>query len=268
MASYQVPPPQSFNFSKPEEWPNWIRRLQRFRLASGLSEKSSENQVNTLVYTMGDVADDILTSFKLTEEQQKEYDTVVAKFEHHFVKKRNVIFEWAKFNQCKQEEGESVDDLVTALYCLSEHCMSIWQLVRRNDSRQNCCWALRFFEKLQLEPELTLEKAVTSARQRESVKKQQKIVRAEESSPNIDAVHSKQIRGETEEPAANKPTFKQYRKANPVTDSNICTRCGKCSHFGQQQCPGRDATYRKCHRRGHFQVMYRTKSVRALSTKT
>ena len=79
MVSYQVPPPQSFNFSKSQEWPNWIRRFQRFRLASGLSEKSSKNQVNTLVYTMGDVADDILTSFKLTEEQQKEYDTVVAK---------------------------------------------------------------------------------------------------------------------------------------------------------------------------------------------
>ena len=62
---------------------------------------------------------------------------------------------------------------------------------------------LSLSEKLQLEPELTLEKAVTSARQLESVKKQQKIVRAEESSPNIDAVHSKQIRGKTGEPIAN-----------------------------------------------------------------
>ena len=55
---------------------------------------------------------------------------MVAKFECHFVKKINVIFERAKFNQRKQEEGESVDDFVTALYCLSEH----WQLARRNDS--------------------------------------------------------------------------------------------------------------------------------------
>ena len=116
-----MPPPQSFNFSKPEEWPNWIRRFQRFHLVSGLSEKSSENQVNMLMYTIGDVADDI-NSFKLTEEQQKNYDTVVAKFEGHFVKKRNIIFERAKFNQRKQEESESVDDFVTALYCLSEHC--------------------------------------------------------------------------------------------------------------------------------------------------
>ena len=122
MASYQVPPPKSFDFSKPEEWPSWIRRFQRFRVASGLSEKSSENQVNTLMYTMGDIADDILTSFELTKEEKKTYNTVAAKFQGHFVKKRNIIFERAKFNQHKQEEGESVDDFVTALYCLSEHC--------------------------------------------------------------------------------------------------------------------------------------------------
>ena len=192
---------------------------------------------------------------------------MVAKFERHFVKKRNVIFERAKFNQRKQEEGESVDDFVSALYCLSEHCQ--YGSLRDEMICDRIVVGLHdssLSEKLQLEPELTLEKAVTSAHQRESVKKQQKIVRAEESSPNIDAVHSKQIRGKTGEPIANNPTLKQHRKANLVTDSDMCTRCGKHSHFGQQQSPARDATCRKCHRKGHFQVMCRTKSVRALST--
>ena len=71
---------------------------------------------------MGDVADDILSSFDLTDDEEKNYDTVVEKFELHFVKKRNVIFERARFNQRKQEEGESVNDFVTALFCLSEYC--------------------------------------------------------------------------------------------------------------------------------------------------
>ena len=81
MASYQMPPPKSFNFSKPEEWPKWFRRFQRFHQASGLTDKSEENQVNTLVYTMGDVADDILASFRLSDEEKKKYDTVVGRFE-------------------------------------------------------------------------------------------------------------------------------------------------------------------------------------------
>ena len=71
MASYQVSPPESFTFSKPEEWPKWIRRFGRFRVASGLDMKSDEMQINTLIYSMGDKADDILGSFRLSEEEVK-----------------------------------------------------------------------------------------------------------------------------------------------------------------------------------------------------
>ena len=71
----------------------------------------------SLIYTMGDEADDVLTSFGLSEEDRKKYDVVKATFENHFVKKRNIIFERAKFNQRKQEEGDSVDTFITSLYC-------------------------------------------------------------------------------------------------------------------------------------------------------
>ena len=53
------------DFSKPEECKKWFRRFERFRQASGLSIKSEADQVNTLVYSMGDEADDILTSLSL-----------------------------------------------------------------------------------------------------------------------------------------------------------------------------------------------------------
>ena len=43
-------------------------------------------------------------------------------FEGHLVKRRDVIFEWATFNQRKQEVGESADALVMDLYSLAEHC--------------------------------------------------------------------------------------------------------------------------------------------------
>jgi len=58
----------------------------------------------------------ILCSFSLTDEQSKSYDTVLAKFHGYFVKKQNVIFESAKFNQQWQLEGESVDDFITLLH--------------------------------------------------------------------------------------------------------------------------------------------------------
>ena len=62
---------------------------------------------------MGDEADDIMRSFQLSEADQKKYKVVKERFDQHFVKKRNVIFERARFNKRKQEEGESVDSYIT-----------------------------------------------------------------------------------------------------------------------------------------------------------
>lgn len=59
-ATFNIQPPESFDFSKPQEWDKWIRKFERFRLASNLNASSEENQVNTLIYCMGDEADDIL----------------------------------------------------------------------------------------------------------------------------------------------------------------------------------------------------------------
>ena len=247
MASYQVAPPSAFNFSNPEEWLKWIRRFQRFCQASGLSEKSSKNQVNMLVYTMGDAADNILSSFGLTDNDKKKYETVVAKFESPSIKKQNVIFERAKFNQRKQEEGESADASITDLYCLSGHCK--YGGLREEMIRDRIVVGLRdstLAEKLQLVVDLTLEKAVTAARQVESVKKQQKVVRAAEGSHStqlkIDTIGTTKSSGKKFKSVGTKAVVKQPVKPVPPTVSEICTRCGKHQHLGKQQCPAHDVT--------------------------
>ena len=55
----QVQPPEKFSF-KPEDWQRWIRRFERYRVASAFDEASEENQVNTLFYTMGAEAVDTI----------------------------------------------------------------------------------------------------------------------------------------------------------------------------------------------------------------
>ena len=71
---------------------------------------------------MGDQTDDILRSFGLSEEETKNYTVLKGKFEGHFVKRWNTIHKCAEFNQRKQEDEETVDSFITALYCLVEHC--------------------------------------------------------------------------------------------------------------------------------------------------
>ena len=121
MATFQVTPPERFSF-KPEEWSKWIRRFERFRLASELNKTNEESQVNMLIYSMGDEADDILQSFGMSADDRKKYNAVKNKFEGHFIFKRNMIFERACFNMCVQTEGESVDTFITDLYTLAEFC--------------------------------------------------------------------------------------------------------------------------------------------------
>ena len=102
-----------------------------------------------------------LRSFKLSDEDKKKYSVVKDKFENHFVKRRNIIFERAKFNTRKQEEGESVDSFITELYALAEHCG--YNALHDEMIRDRLVVGLRdasLSEKLRLDAELTLDKAV------------------------------------------------------------------------------------------------------------
>ena len=71
---------------------------------------------------MGNQAEDILLSFRLTNEEAIKYTTVVEKFGQYFIKRRNIIYECSKFNQCVYESDETVDSFITAPYRLAETC--------------------------------------------------------------------------------------------------------------------------------------------------
>ena len=129
--------------------------------ASGLTEKSEETHINTIIYAMGDEADDILRSFKLEEAQANVYKSVKDKFEAFFVKRRNVIYERARFNLRKQEEGETVAAFINDLYVLVEHCE--YGALQDEMVKDRLVVGLRdskLSEKLQLDPSLTLDAAV------------------------------------------------------------------------------------------------------------
>lgn len=75
-ATFTTQPTEPFDFSKPQQWEKWIRRFERFRQASNLHLSSEANQVNTLIYCMGDEADDILQGQALSDVQRHQYKAV------------------------------------------------------------------------------------------------------------------------------------------------------------------------------------------------
>lgn len=171
LPTYQWSPPEKFPFRKPEERTKWIWRFEQFRQASGLNSKSEESQVNVLIYAMGDEADDILHSFHLLEEASKKYSTIKESFDRYFVKKRNVIYERSIFNHRVQKPDESVDSFITDLHRLAEFCEYgdlHDQLV--HDRIVVGLRDTKLTEKLEMDSELTLEKAVINAQQSEAIK--------------------------------------------------------------------------------------------------
>ncbi|UYV66508.1 hypothetical protein LAZ67_4001927 [Cordylochernes scorpioides] len=87
----QIAAPEGFNFGKPNERPIWFKRFQRYRIASGLSEKSENEQVNALVYFMGEKAEENLILLNLNEAQNEDYQLVVSKFQNYFIGKSNIM---------------------------------------------------------------------------------------------------------------------------------------------------------------------------------
>ncbi|KAL7861742.1 hypothetical protein SRHO_G00131830 [Serrasalmus rhombeus] len=127
---------------------------------------------------MGEEAKDILTSLHLSPAEASDFNEVKNRLDAHFITRRNIIFERAKFNQRQQELGESVDCFITALHCLAEHCG--YGELHDEMVRDRLVVGLRdtkLSEHLQMDPELTLAKAVTRARQSEQVKKQQEVLK-------------------------------------------------------------------------------------------
>ena len=83
----------------PNKWSKWKRRFECFRNASGLVKEDEVQQVSALLYCMGEPADDVLTSTKISTEDRQKYASVVGKFDDYFKVRRNVILERARFNR-------------------------------------------------------------------------------------------------------------------------------------------------------------------------
>ncbi|UYV63439.1 hypothetical protein LAZ67_2004082, partial [Cordylochernes scorpioides] len=215
-----VETPEPFNFSNPGDWPKWIRRFERFRQASGLINNPENEQVNMLVYCMGDNADDILLSCKIASDQLENYNKVIECFESHFIPRRNIIYERARFNQRCQQEGEKVNEFITALHSLAEHCN--FGMLHGELIRDRIVVGVRdraLSERMQLDTDLTLVKATLMAKQLESVKEQQSSLYQQDSVDQI-----KKMPNHIEETKRHEPKIRQFKSNQLGGSSHGCTR--------------------------------------------
>ena len=247
MSKVTLNPPEPFNFARPDDWSRWKRRFEQFRVASGLDSESGAKQVSMLLYCMGGEAEMVLTSVGVKKKEKEEYEEVMRKLDKHFQVRRNVIFERARFNRRDQLDGETAEKYITELYSLVEHCD--YGTMTEEMLRDRLVVGIRdktMSEKLQLDQDLTLERAKIIIRQREAIHDQAEVLQVGEKMALDGAFTQK------------KPH--QIASNHPERNRKKCIRCGKGQH-PYHACPAKDTVCHKCHRKGHFQNQCLSKTV-------
>ncbi|UYV76611.1 hypothetical protein LAZ67_14001442 [Cordylochernes scorpioides] len=245
----QIQPPETFDFSTPNEWPKWRKRFERYLVVSGMKKKEEAYKIDLFMYLMGDRADDIFRTFKFEkEEEATKIDSVLKAFDSHFCVRKNIIYERAKFNSRIQEDREPVDEFITSLYKLADSCE--FEGLHEQLIRDRIVVGVRnkaLSERMQLDSELTLEKAVKMVRQQEAVRQQQVDLQRPSTSQKVN-----QVKFNSKKRSPKQQQQPSRKKEKSAKTRSRCPKCGGFTHREGQACRAEGQRCYLCSKTGHF----------------
>ncbi|XP_054267253.1 uncharacterized protein LOC128989388 [Macrosteles quadrilineatus] len=222
---------------KPEDWGPWLKKFNRYRNATNLDQIDGEKQVNFLIISMGDNAENVLIAAGVTEEDEKTYDKVVEKLNKYFTPRVNLTYERAKFNQRVQKQNEPISDFITDVHKLASSCD--YKDMKDSLIRDKLIVGItdsKLSKELQLMADLTLHETINRLKQSEIIKNQQITVNRsrEQDFAEIDQVKKH-------------PNLKQ----NIRQYTSNCFYCGGQRH-PKEECPAQNIECYYCGLQGHF----------------
>ncbi|UYV69063.1 K02A2.6-like [Cordylochernes scorpioides] len=245
----QIQPPETFDFSTPNEWPKWRKRFERYLVVSGMKKKEEADKIDLFMYLMGDRADDIFRTFKFEKkEEATKIDSVLKAFDSHFCVRKNIIYERAKFNSRIQEDREPVDEFITSLYKLADSCE--FEGLHEQLIRDRMVVGVRdkaLSERMQLDSELTLEKAVKMVRQQEAVRQQQVDLQRPSASQKVN-----QVKFNSKKQSPKQQQQPSRKKEKSAKTRSRCPKCGGFTHREGQACRAEGQRCNLCSKTGHF----------------
>ncbi len=233
----------------------WEKLFQNYLLAIGGEEFSAERKRALLIHCLGTEGQRIYNTLPLTADT---YNGSLQALKQFFSPKLNVVSERYRFRQRGQAVGESTDHYVAALRELVRTCAfgdMEHEMVRDQIVEKTCMPRIR--ERLLLEPELTLEKSLTIARQIEAAVADAKVI-AEGESKHVSAIQK--------QTNVNSRMQKSKQRSKPREDRRIkgqqqCYRCGSTHHLANDKsCPAKDCKCRMCGKIGHFSKVCKSSS--------
>ncbi len=195
-------------------------------------------------------------------------DSAIAALQTHFNPKINVVAERHAFRKRTQTTSESVLHYIAALRDLVSKCefgantddMIRDQLIEHVASH-------RIRERLLLETDLTLSKAITIATQIEAASAHAKSIAGDQAA-SVQAVQSRSCdaAGRRRHNASRKPA-KSSSSGHllSTSSSRTCYRCGSDKHLANaQNCPAIRAKCKNCQKTGHFARVCRSTDTRSV----
>ena len=242
----------------PSAWQSFKTHCQ-FMFKGPLKDKSEAEKCAYLMIWIGAKGRDVYETWKLTDEEKGQIDTLYTKYEAYVKPKSNKVFARYKFQCRSQQDSESAEHFITELKTLVKDCgyEKSDEMVRD----RIVCGTKHSKVKSKLLSEgsdLSLEKAIDIARSFEINQRQlSDMSSSSKEDPNINALRkSKPYKPRKPESQPVKP--KQDFKPSAKPKQKSCTRCGY-NHTGQQKCHALGKTCTKCKRKNHFAKMCMTK---------
>lgn len=104
------------------DWKLWKCLFQDYLIGSGQDGASDKIKLSLLRNMMGTESAKVLLTFKLKKEESENFYKVIQAIDSYVNPKINEVIERYKFNERKQEEGESFENYFTCLRQLISTC--------------------------------------------------------------------------------------------------------------------------------------------------
>lgn len=250
--------------ARSEAWRQWRKLFEVFLKASGVSKEPKEVQASLLVNLIGSASYEVYTTFTFNEgESEDDIDCVLNKFDKYFGAKPNIIVRRYKFFTRDQEDGENIDQYITALRVLSQQCE--FSELHESLLRDRIVCGVNnntVRDRLLRTDDLTLVKALQLCQAAEMSKEDSKYINCAADSVQVSAVQNRS--GERSgQRARGVRGVRVGSNGGQRTARRACQRCGNSRCLGGERCPAVNAMCFVCDQKGHFsRVCVQRKAIR------
>ena len=237
------------------QWKTFKSQFSIYKIAKNYSKMSSEDiKIANMLLLMGRDCVPIYDQFKFddkVETQKKTLDNVIKLFDNHFEPVKNVIYERLKFNNLKQEPGQSIHQFIVAVQTQAVNC-DYGEPIVNELIRDRIVVGVRdsnLRDYLVDIDDLDLAKCIQKAKQYVSFHEQTRQMggQSQQDKENLDTLMTSKQQS--------KPDSKMKYQNKP--DQKLDSRCPGCGRFFHRRgkCPASGVSCFKCGKPNHFSKM-------------